>query len=110
MRKRISKLPYDERLSEHSLKNVLDARLRADGWTTKVAWHKIRGIDIEARRGETRWVLEVKGMGTRNAMRVNYFLAILGETLQRMDDSTTKYSIALPDLPQFAGFGIGCRR
>ena len=34
-------------------------------------------------------------------MRVNYFLGILGETLQRMDDLFAKYSIALPDVPQF---------
>jgi hypothetical protein len=40
-------------------------------------------------------------------MRVNYFLAILGELLQRMDDEATKYSIALPDLPQFRGLWDG---
>jgi hypothetical protein len=34
-------------------------------------------------------------------MRVNYFLAVLGELLQRMDDGSAKYSIALPDLQQF---------
>jgi hypothetical protein len=36
-------------------------------------------------------------------MRVNYFLAILGETLQRMSDSNAKYSIALPDMKQYRG-------
>jgi hypothetical protein len=34
-------------------------------------------------------------------MRVNYFLGVLGELLQRMSDPEAKYSIALPDLPQF---------
>jgi hypothetical protein len=34
-------------------------------------------------------------------MRVNYFLGALGEILQRMEDPTAKYSIALPDLQQF---------
>jgi len=34
-------------------------------------------------------------------MRVNYFLSILGEILQRMDDPEAKYSIALPDIKQF---------
>jgi hypothetical protein len=34
-------------------------------------------------------------------MRVNYFIGILGETLQRMDDPATVYSIALPDVAQF---------
>jgi|SRR6267378_1440405 hypothetical protein len=103
MRKPISPLPYDERLSEHTLKEVLDAWLRNGGWSTQVAWHKARGIDIDARRNTEHWIIEVKGMGTRNAMRVNYFLAILGETLQRMSDPEVKYSIALPDLPQFRG-------
>jgi hypothetical protein len=47
------------------------------------------------------WVIEVKGQGTLDAMRVNYFLAVLGELLQRMDDGNARYSIALPDLSQF---------
>jgi len=34
-------------------------------------------------------------------MRVNYFLSILGELLQRMDDPDARYSIALPDMKQF---------
>jgi hypothetical protein len=36
-------------------------------------------------------------------MRVNYFIGILGEILQRMDDPNAKYSIALPDMKQFRG-------
>ena len=46
-------------------------------------------------------IIEVKGSGSLNPMRVNYFLCILGELLQRMDDPTARYSIALPDLKQF---------
>jgi hypothetical protein len=34
-------------------------------------------------------------------MRVNYFLGVLGELLFRMNDAEAKYSIALPDVPQF---------
>jgi hypothetical protein len=34
-------------------------------------------------------------------MRVNYFLMVLGETLQRMDDAKARYSISLPDLAQY---------
>jgi len=34
-------------------------------------------------------------------MNVNYFLNILGEILQRMDDPNARYSIALPDVPHF---------
>jgi hypothetical protein len=39
--------------------------------------------------------------GSLDAMRVNYFLGVLGETLQRMDDPKASYSIALPDRKQF---------
>jgi hypothetical protein len=68
-----------------------------------VAWGKTRGADCVAIRGEDRWIIEAKGCWSRRAMRVNYFLAILAETLQRMDDPQTRYSIALPDLAQFRG-------
>jgi hypothetical protein len=36
-------------------------------------------------------------------MRVNYFLNVLGELLQRMDDPEARYSIGLPNLPPFRG-------
>ncbi len=34
-------------------------------------------------------------------MRVNYFIAMLGEVLQRMSLPNARYSIALPDMVQF---------
>ena len=89
--------------SEDEIKEVLVTWLESDGWNTEVAWGRTRGIDIEAVRGPDRWVIEVKGPGSRQPMRVNYFLGILGETLQRMDDGDAKYSISLPDLPQYRG-------
>jgi hypothetical protein len=88
-------------LHEDSIKEILDVWLKNDGWDTEVAWGKKRGVDILALRGNEKWIIEVKGCGSLNAMRVNYFLAILGETLQRMDDDKAKYSIALPNLKQF---------
>lgn len=90
-----------EALSEDEIKRVLESFLKSGGWEVQVAWGKERGIDIEAFRGTHRWVIEVKGPGSRQQMRVNYFLAILGETLQRMDDPEARYSIALPDLQQY---------
>jgi hypothetical protein len=36
-------------------------------------------------------------------MRVNFFLGVLGELLQRMKDPQARYSIAMPDLPQYRG-------
>ena len=91
-------------LEEDELKAHLERWLKASGWRTQVAWGRERGVDVEAvsRDGE-RWLIEVKGCGSRSAMRVNYFIAVLGETLQRMDDANARYSVALPDMPQFRG-------
>lgn len=88
-------------LSEDDLKRVLVDWLNAQGWQSKVAWGKTQGIDIDASNDGQRWIIEVKGPGSRQPMRVNYFLAILGETLQRMSDEKATYSIALPDIAQF---------
>jgi hypothetical protein len=88
-------------LSEDEIKKSIQLFLEKNGWTVTVAWGKTQGIDIDARKNTDRWIIEVKGHGSRTAMRVNYFLAVLGELLQRMDDKTAKYSIALPDLEQF---------
>lgn len=91
-------------LSEDALKTALIHWLEADGWHIEFhAMGRLKGIDIDARKGPERWIIEVKGIGSLPAMRVNYFLAVLGETLQRMNDPAARYSIALPDVPQFIG-------
>jgi len=90
-------------LSEHKIKQILETYLSTRGWDTRIAWDKGHGPDIEAKRGTERWIIEVKGPGSRDQMRVNYFLFILGEILQRMNDPNCKYSIALPDMKQFRG-------
>jgi hypothetical protein len=88
-------------LSEDDLKRNLQAWVDAAGWQVQVIWGRGRGIDIEAQRGGQRWIIEAKGSATLDAMSVNYFLAILGELLQRMTDTDARYSIALPDMKQF---------
>lgn len=90
-----------ETFSEDRLKGILQCWLREHGWDVSVAWGKERGIDIVAERSSRKWIIEVKGMGSLPAMRVNYFLSILGETLQRMTDPVAVYSIALPDMLQY---------
>ncbi len=87
--------------SEDAIKEVLEKWLVVQDWKVKVAWGRDHGVDIEAIKENRRWLIEVKGHGSRDAMRVNYFLGILGEMLQRMEDSNAKYSIALPDIQQF---------
>lgn len=91
----------EKKLSEDAIKSHLKSWFEANGWIAEIAWGKAHGPDIICTQSGQRWVIEVKGLGSRNAMRVNYFLAILGELLQRMTDDAAKYSIALPDVPQF---------
>ena len=91
----------DAPLQEEEIKQVLYDYLCENGWTVTVAWGHQRGIDIDAVKGMERWVIEVKGPGSRPPMYNNYFISMLGEVLQRMDDESARYSIALPDLPKY---------
>jgi hypothetical protein len=90
-------------LSEDAVKKILVDWLERHGWSAEVAWGHTRGADCVATRGEEQWIIEVKGCGSRQPMRVNYFLAVLGELLQRMNDPKARYSIALPNMKQFRG-------
>ncbi|MDR3707187.1 MAG: hypothetical protein P4L33_02720 [Capsulimonadaceae bacterium] len=90
-----------DELTEDRLKTALKRWLESDGWTVQVAMGHVPGIDVDAFRDSSRWIIEVKGCGSLNPMRVNYFLCVLGETLQRMSDPAAKYSIALPDMQQY---------
>lgn len=97
----IIKKEKDSLLSEEAIKKILNDHLLGQGWQTEVAWGDAHGIDIDARRGSERWIIEVKGSGSLNPMRVNYFLSILGEMFQHMDDPAARYSVALPNMQQF---------
>ena len=88
-------------LQEEQIKRILEQYLKSDGWETKIARGNERGIDIDASKKNNRWIIEVKGPGSRPPMMNNYFLAILGELLQRMSDTNARYSIALPNLPKY---------
>jgi Holliday junction resolvase-like predicted endonuclease len=95
-------------LSEDTLKQHLCKWFNSNGWDViHVAWGHTRGIDMVAVRNGKKWIVEVKGIGSLPQMRVNYFLCVLGETLQRMDDRAAKYSIALPDVNQFRNLWNG---
>lgn len=90
-------------LQEEDIKHVLYDYLTKEGWAVEVAWGHKLGVDIDARKNGKRWLIEVKGPGSRQPMRVNYFIGILGETLQRMNDPDARYSIAFPDMRQYRG-------
>lgn len=91
----------DSFLTEEEVKQIISDYLIAQGYQTTVAWGHSRGADIVANKGNESLIIEVKGCGSRQQMRVNYFLAILGEILQRMDSSKSKYYIALPKIQQY---------
>ncbi len=95
------KLP--DELTEDRLKIAIKKWLGSEGWTVQLAMGHVRGIDVDAFRDSSRWIIEVKGYGSLAPMRVNYFLGVLGETLQRMNDPSAKYSIALPEMQQYHG-------
>lgn len=90
-------------VSEDEIKRVLEGWLRSQGWEARVFRGKHRGIDIQARRGTERWIIEVKGGGPRRQRLPKNFLDGLGQLLQRMEDPEAKYSIGLPDLPGYRG-------
>lgn len=69
-------------------------------WNFKLDYNDF-GKVTDARKDGKRWLIEVKGPGSRQPMRVNYFLGILGEALQRMNDPNARYLIALPDMDQY---------
>ena len=102
-RSTVSQTNATDGMTEDMVKAAVAEWLEGQGWTVQVRWGYERGIDIEASRDNERWVIEAKGCGSRQPMRVNYFIAMLGETLQRMDDDGARYSIALPDMAQYRG-------
>jgi hypothetical protein len=92
-----------ERITEDEVKRAVAAHLEAQGYTVQVAWGGTRGIDIDARRGSERIVLEAKAEVALQPQQVNYFLNVLGELVQRMDDPEARYGLALPDNRQYRG-------
>lgn len=88
-------------LTEDWVKRAVEGILRAAGWLADVRWGRTRGIDIDARRGHERLVIGAKGKDSYQQMRLNYFLAALGELLQHMDEIDARYALALPAHRQF---------
>jgi hypothetical protein len=91
----------NEELSERKLKQILESYLISEGWETQIAWGFTHGIDIEARHGLNRWIIEVSESAPVNFLPSSSFTSALGKVLQRMEDSDCKYSVAFPDLEQY---------
>ncbi len=95
--------PDCDPLAEDSVKHRLVVWLMARGWHPEVAWGAKKGPDVVATRGAERWIVESKGRGRSRQQQGNYFLAVLGQLLTRIDNPAARYSIALPDLPGYRG-------
>jgi hypothetical protein len=93
------------RITEDEVKRAVRAHLIAQGFDVAVAWGRVRGTDIDARHPDgRRYVIEAKAeVGKNGPQQVNYFLGLLGELVQRMDDAQASYGIALPDNRQYRG-------
>ena len=94
-------------LDEDTIKKALKAGLSIQGWEVETSMGKKHGVDITAKHKEKGIMLiEAKGEGSRNAMRVNYFLMVLGELIQKMDSPNKIYGLALPAHRQYANLII----
>jgi hypothetical protein len=91
-------------IEEDEVKKAVVQMLKADGWTVnRMALGQTHGVDIEATHKLKGTVLiEAKGEGSLNPMRVNYFLMVLGELIQKMDTPNKQYGIGLPANSQYA--------
>ena len=90
-------------LSEDDVKVAVKQHLEERGYEVVVRWGRERGIDIDARGIDGRWVIEAKGEVALQPQQVNYFIGALGELVQRMDDPEANYGLALPDNRQYRG-------
>ena len=68
----------ENNLTEDQAKLILKSWLEQYGWVARVAWGRTPGIDIDAYREEERWIIEVKGIGSRPQMRVNLLYQHVG--------------------------------
>lgn len=91
-------------VTEDEVKTAVAKALEASGWKiNKITMGTKHGVDIEATHSkEGVFIIEAKGEGSLNPMRVNYFVMILGELMQKIDSPDKKYGIALPAHQQFA--------
>jgi hypothetical protein len=91
-----------EYLPEKKIKYFLGEFLASQGWTRKAESIVMnRDIDIEAYRGNDKWIIEIESPDSLTSEIFYSFVSVLGRILQRMDNNNCKYSIALPDIKPF---------
>jgi hypothetical protein len=96
------KMKNTEYLPEKKIKYFLEEFLNSQGWTRETDSVSInRDIDIEVKRGIEKWIIEIESPEVFDNEITDSFVTVLGRILQRMDNSKSKYSIALPDIKPF---------
>jgi hypothetical protein len=91
-------------LEEDQVKELLRRYLESQNWKVEIKMGKTRGIDIDARKGTARWIIEAKGWGGGSEQQQgNYFWTAVAEILQRMTLDDAEYSLAFPDIPRYQG-------
>jgi hypothetical protein len=88
-------------MPEKKMKYILEEFLASQGWVRENKEFDNHDIDLEVRRGEERWRIEIKSAFTLTHEIINSFVTVLGQILQRMDEQNYRYSIALPDTKPF---------
>ena len=92
-----------ELMTEDEVKLAVKTVLEQKGYAVEVAWGHARGVDLEARKGDERLLIEAKGDAPTPQMQGNYFLNAIGELVQRMMDPNAEYGLAFPDVPRYRG-------
>jgi hypothetical protein len=88
-------------LPEQRIKRNLQKFLSSSGWSYYTDMVTSRSVDIKAKRGEEKWIIEIKRSEPLTKDIVASFVSVIGKIVQLMDDENCKYSIALPDKQQF---------
>ena len=93
--------PMNVELKEDEIKEAVEIYLQREGYEVETAYGHVRGADIIASRADESLVFEVKGEASLSPMWENYFLAIIGEIVKRMNNASARYFIVLPAHHQF---------
>jgi hypothetical protein len=88
-------------LSDRRMKLFLEQFLLSQGWRLEVPMNLTNGNDIEARRDNRKWNIEIKGVNIQAVEPTDSFLSGLGKILMKMDIPENKYSVAIPDTGPF---------
>ena len=81
-------------MREDEVKRLLGDWLQSTGWTVQIAFGRSPGIDLDASRGDERWVIEAKGITAEPTLD---FHTMLGQIIFQMHDPLIRYSVALPE-------------